>query len=89
MKLRILNPILFLMFVISMLLLFWPFAVWGPVLSLLLRVVATFSVQILLYRTGKYPILKSIPVLITALIALWGTWLFCTSPHWSNAGKKN
>ena len=36
-------------------------------------------------RTGKHVIVEFIPVFATGALALWGTYLYFTSPHWANA----
>jgi len=71
--------------VLPLVLLMWPFATWGAGASLLLRVTAAACMQAL-FCTIKLPaVLKLIPFFVGLVLACWGTWLFCTSPHWSNA----
>ena len=82
---KTLNILLLIGFIIPMPLLFWPFAQWGDTMVLILRVVPALSVQALLYRVGKYNIIKAIPLIMTGLFSLWGTYLYFTSPHWVNA----
>lgn len=49
-------------------------------------VILSFAVQVLLLRVGKWNIVKALPVLIMmSSFAVWGTYLYFTSPHWSNA----
>ena len=71
--------------VIPVVLLFWPFAMWNDSVSVILRVIPSFAVQVLLFRLGKWNILKVLPVLIAGAFAAWGTFLYFTSPHWINA----
>lgn len=71
--------------VVPIVLLFWPFARWNDAMSLVLRVVPSLAVQILLCRIGKRNIVKALPILLTGAEAAWGTYLYFTSPHWSNA----
>ena len=71
--------------VIPVILLFCPFAMWNDSVSVILRVIPSFAVQVLLFRVGKWNILKVLPVLIAGAFAAWGTYLYFTSPHWNNA----
>ena len=57
----------------------------GPVLDLILRIVAAASAQVLFYVNIKQPWLRSIPLILTIAFALWGGWLFLTSDSWVNA----
>ncbi|MBQ8144377.1 MAG: hypothetical protein IJ452_02560 [Butyricicoccus sp.] len=67
---------------LPLVLLFWPFAQWSGAISLLLRVLPAVSAQLLLCRLGRC---RALPLLLTGLFALWGTYLFCTSPSWRHA----
>ena len=80
-----LNIFLFALFIIPIVLLLWPFAMWGDFASLALRVISAFSAQLLMLNVFKGNILKFIPLALTASMALWGTYLYFTSPHWANA----
>ena len=71
--------------IVSIALLFWPFAMWNDVMSVILRVIPSAAVQLLFCRMCKSNGVKTIPVLLTGAFAIWGTYLFITSPHWSNA----
>ena len=71
--------------ILPLVLLFWPFAQWNSAMSLILRVIPSISAQILLYRTGKHGWIKTVPVVVTGALALWGTYLYFTSSHWQNA----
>jgi len=64
---------------------FWPMACWSGTAIVLLRVIAAFSAQMLSFRMFKSSGLKLLPLLLTVLLALWGGWLFATSPAWANA----
>ena len=57
----------------------------GPVLDLILRIVAAASAQVLFCVNIKQPWLRSIPLILTIAFALWGGWLFLTSDSWVNA----
>ena len=73
------NSLLIVGTVLPLVLLFWPFAQWGGSMSLLLRMLPAFSLQLLLCRFGRC---KALSLLLTGMLALWGTYLFCTSPSW-------
>ena len=79
------NIILILAVVVPVALLFWPFATWNAAMSLILRVIPSLAVQVLLCRLGRWNIIKAMPALLTGVFAAWGTYLYFTSPHWSNA----
>ena len=68
--------------ILPLVLLFWPFARWGGIMALLLRVIPAVSAQLLLCRWEKC---KALPLVLTGLFALWGVYLFCTSPAWRYA----
>ena len=76
---------LVVMVIIPVVLLFWPFAVWNDTIGVILRVIPSLAVQVLLFRVGRWNLVKVLPILITGAFAAWGTYLFFTSPHWSNA----
>ena len=53
-------------------------------MALLLRILAAAGIQLfflLMFRR----FLRYLPLLLTVLLALWGGWLFCSSPSWQNA----
>ena len=79
------NILLIIAVVFPLILLFWPFAQWDGVMSVLLRAVPALAAQLLLCRMGKHPLIKAIPTLLTGALAAWGTYLYFTSPHWNNA----
>lgn len=64
---------------------FWPMAYWSSTTLVLLRVTAAFCTQMGFCRRGwKLPV-RLLPLLGASLLALWGGWLFCTSPAWADA----
>ena len=71
--------------ILPLVLLFWPFAEWGGVMSLLLRVIPAFAAQMLLFGSGKWNAVRILPTLLTLALAAWGIYLYFTSPHWSGA----
>ena len=71
--------------VLPLVLLFWPFAEWNSVMAIVLRIIPSVSLQVLLCRVCKSDFFKAIPALLTGAFAVWGTYLYFTSPHWSNA----
>lgn len=79
------NRLLIMATIIPIVLLFWPFAQWNTVMAVILRVIPSCAVQALCCKTGKTNIVKAIPALLTGAFATWGTYLYFTSPHWSNA----
>lgn len=85
---RALNVLLLMAFIMSIVMLFWPFAQWDDTMSIILRIIPSFSVQLLLIRVGKYNIIKLIPLILTGLFALWSVYLYLTSPDWSTVTFK-
>ena len=79
------NILLVFAVIIPLVLLFWPFAEWNDAMSIILRIIPSVAVQVLLCRICKPNIVKAVPALLTGAFAAWGTYLFFTSPHWSNA----
>ena len=79
------NILLVFAVIIPLVLLFWPFAEWNDAMSVILRIIPSVAVQVLLCRICKSNIVKTTPTLLTGIFAAWGTYLFFTSPHWSNA----
>ena len=79
------NIILVFAAIIPLVLLFWPFTEWHDIMGLILRIVPAISVQALVCRVCKPNIVKVVPALLTGAFSAWGTYLFFTSPHWSNA----
>ena len=79
------NIILVFAVIIPLALLFWPFATWHGIMALILRMIPAIAVQTLVCRVCKLNIGRAIPALLTGAFAVWGTYLYCTSPHWSNA----
>ena len=82
---KTINTLLIVAVIVPAALLFWPFARWNNAMSLILRVILSLAAQVLLFRVGKRNIVKALPVLLTGVEAAWGTYLYFTSPHWSNA----
>lgn len=82
---KTMNRWLMVAVIVPVVLLFWPFAMWNDAVSVILRVVPSLAVQVLLFRVVKWNVIKILPVLFTGAFAAWGTYLYCTSPHWSNA----
>ncbi len=85
MKKMFVNTLLVLGVIVPVVLLFWPFVSWGDAMSLILRIILSFSVQILFCRLAKHKAIEAIPFLLTGAFALWATNLYMTSPSWSNA----
>lgn len=79
------NALLAVAVIIPIVLLMWPFAMWNDVMAVILRVIPSFAGQVLLLRVGKWNIVKTLPVLLTGVLAAWGNYLYFTSPHWINA----
>lgn len=71
--------------IIPVVLLFWPFAVWNNTMGVILRVIPSLAVQVLLFRVGRWNLVKVLPILVAGAFAAWGTYLYFTSPHWRNA----
>ena len=71
--------------VLSITLLMWPFAEWNNVMSVVLRVIPSLATQLLFCRVCKSKRIQAVPVFLSGAIAVWGIYLFLTSPHWSNA----
>ena len=82
---KAINALLVVAVVVPIFLLFWPFAMWDDVMSVILRVIPSAAVQLLCFRMFKSNIAKAIPALLTGAFAAWGTYLLFTSPHWHNA----
>ncbi len=80
---RIWNIPLLLGFLISLVLLFWPFAYWNSTASMVLRIIPAVCIQLLLCRNAQTRLTRLLPLLLTAVGALWGLYLFFTSPHWT------
>ncbi len=79
------NIFLIIAIILPVILLFYPFATWNDVMSLVLRVIPSIAAQVLLCRIGQQNIIKAIPALFTGAFAVWGVYLYYTSPHWTNA----
>ena len=82
---KLTNTLLVFAVIIPLVLLFWPFATWHGPMALILRMIPAVAVQALVCRVCKSNIVRVIPALLTGTFAAWGTYLFFTSPHWSNA----
>lgn len=81
----VINTFLVFAVIVPIVLLLWPFAMWNDVMQLLLRVIPASAVQVLMFRNGKWGIVKWIPILLTGVLAGWGTYLYFTSDHWIHA----
>ena len=82
---KVINTLLVFAVIIPLVLLFWPFATWHGIMALILRIIPAIAVQALVCRIYKSNIVRAIPSLLTGAFAAWGTYLFFTSPYWSNA----
>lgn len=71
--------------VIPLIVLLWPFMVYDPFWSTLLRVVSAISGQLLFCSIAKRRWVEALPVILTAGFAVWGTLLYCTSDAWKDA----
>lgn len=78
------NSWLVVAIIVPVVLLFWPFAMWNDTMNVVLRVIPSLAAQVLLCRVGRWNFVKVIPAVLTGAFAAWGTYLYCTSPHWSN-----
>ena len=56
-----------------------------PAVDLILRLFAAGSIQIFFCTCFRKKMLQFFPLMLTLALALWGTWLFCTSDSWRNA----
>ncbi|MBO5785153.1 MAG: hypothetical protein J6R05_03685 [Bacteroidaceae bacterium] len=82
---KTINILLVAAVIVPVAFLFWPFAEWNNVMSVILRVIPSVAMQVLFCQMCKPNIVKTIPALLMGAFAVWGTYLFFTSPHWSNA----
>ena len=82
---KLINGLLVAAVIVPLVLLFWPFALWNDAMALLLRVIPALALQAWLCRVSRTNFVKAIPLLPTGAFAAWGTYLYFTSPHWSNA----
>lgn len=82
---KAIDVLLLIAVIVPVVLLFWPFVIWSDAMSLILRIIPSFAVQVLLCKVERYNILKVMPLVLTGVFALWGTYLYFTSSHWSNA----
>ena len=57
----------------------------APALSVLLRLCAAFFAQWFFSRVFQKKWLRCLPVLLTSIFAVWGYFLYLTSPSWRNA----
>lgn len=81
----VINTLLVFAVIVPIILLLWPFAMWNDVMQLLLRVIPAFAVQVLMFKNGKWNIVKWFPFMLTSVLAGWGTYLYFTSEHWTHA----
>lgn len=89
MRNKFFNFLLLIAFIVPIIFLFWPFAQWSEMTYLALRIIPSVSAQVLLCRIGKNSIIKTIPLMVTAGIALWGIYLALISPDWKYATVGN
>lgn len=63
------------------------FVGYGPdnITKTILLLIITISIQVVLYRACNLRILRMLPIFLTMLFAMWGTWLYLTSEAWINA----
>ena len=63
------------------------FSGYGPnnVIQAVLLIAIAISIQILFDRVLNWRILKTVPLFLSMILALWGTWLYLTSESWVNA----
>ena len=57
----------------------------SPAISILLRIGAALFAQWFFARSFQKKWLRCLPVLLTSLAAVWGFFLYLTSPSWRNA----
>lgn len=55
------------------------------VIQAVLLIAIAISIQILFDRLLNWRILKTVPLFLSMILALWGTWLYLTSESWVNA----
>lgn len=60
-----------------------------PMLTFFLYAVAGVCTQVLFLHVSKWKGLKVLPLATAILIAVWGIWLYCTSPDWKNADMED
>jgi len=56
-----------------------------PLLDFILRFVAAACIQYLSLRIARQELVRFLPLMLTFLLAVWGIFLFLTSPSWQNA----
>lgn len=56
-----------------------------PLLDGVLRFVSAGCIQFLALRIGKHDLIRMVPFGLAFLLAVWGFFLFLTSPSWQNA----
>ena len=88
-KRTILNVLLSLGVIVPIIMLFYPYDSWGDVMSLILRIIPSFSAQILFCRIAKHRAVEAFLFLLTGAFALWATDLYMTSPNWNRASFWN
>lgn len=69
---------------IPLVLLFWPmpYIMWHPLVATILRMIAAVSAQLLFCRISKLAWIWIVPLVLTGLLAGWGTFLYFTSEAW-------
>ncbi len=63
------------------------FSGYGPnnITQAILLIIIALSIQILFCRMFSWRILKTLPLFLSLIFALWGIWLYLTSESWINA----
>ena len=83
--LNILLGLLGLLCAAALLLQGWLFPGLAPWIDVLLRIGAAFFAQWLFFRACQKKMLQFLPLLIAAVVTVWGYFLYLTSPSWQNA----
>lgn len=87
MKKTTINTLCGVGIILPLILLFWPmpYMMWNPPVSALLRVMPAISAQVLFCGFRKTAWLQVLPLVLTGLLAGWGTFLYFTSESWADA----
>ena len=56
----------------------------SPLLHILLRVLAGFSAQAFAALNFRHPVMQALPLILTALLGIWGGCLFVLSADWQD-----
>lgn len=84
MKKTTVNILCGLGIVLPLVLLLWPmpFIMWHPLVATVLRMIPAISAQILFCGVTKFEWIRIVPLVLTGLLAGWGTLLYFTSESW-------